>query len=195
MYPGSWKLEKIEVSDFFEILFTRGHEIEVSDFCEKSWKLEKIEASDFCVILWTRGHKNWRKLKCQIFVWFYVSEEWKLEKIEASDFCEILCTRGHENWRKKSIRFLCNFVYGVMKIGENWSVRFLCNFVYPGSWKLKKNKACHENWRKLKCMIFVKIHVPRKFTPLSKGQIISKWFFGVLFSQKNRTKTSQLEVS
>ena len=42
--------------------------------------------------------------------------------------------------------------------------------MYPGSLKLEKNEASdfmdvlctrgHENWRKMKCLIFVKIHVP-----------------------------------
>jgi len=46
MYPGSWKLEKIEASDFGKVS------------CPGSCKLEKIEASDFCKVSCTRGHEN-----------------------------------------------------------------------------------------------------------------------------------------
>ena len=95
VYPGSWKLEKIEVSEFFEILFTWGHEIEVSDFCEKSWKLKKNKVSEIFEILFTRGH--------EIEVSDFCEKSWKLEKIEASDFCVFLCT----HWRKiKHLTFM-----------------------------------------------------------------------------------------
>ena len=56
MYPGSWKLNKIELSDF----------------CGFSWKLKKIEVSDFCEFSCTWGHEKWRKLNRLIFVDFHV---------------------------------------------------------------------------------------------------------------------------
>ena len=144
VYPGSWKLEKIEAFDFCEVSFS-------------------------C----TQGHKNWRKLKNLIFflsfmypgswkseimsliflkfqipgvikvggnwsIWilwnFIYPGSWKLEKIEAFDFCEVLSTRGHENQRKlKNLIFVRFRVTGVIKIRKYWSIWFLWSFVFPGS--------------------------------------------------------------
>ena len=60
MYSGSWKLEKIEESDYYEVLCTRGHE---------NWrKLKRLIFGKFCVF----GHGNWRKLKSLIFMKFHV---------------------------------------------------------------------------------------------------------------------------
>ena len=58
MYPGSWKLQKIEASDFFVILCTRGHgnwrkfqHLIFVKFCLTG--VMKIEVSDFCEVLCT----------------------------------------------------------------------------------------------------------------------------------------------
>mgnify|MGYP007048378585 CR=1 FL=1 len=103
-----------------------------------SWKLDKTEAFDFSEVLCTLG-------------------SWKLDKTEAFDFCEFWCTR-------------------VMKIGQNWSVSILWSLVYPRSWKLEKIETFdlvmkigenwsiwfgHENWTKLKLLIFVNFCVTR----------------------------------
>ena len=88
IYPGSWKLEKIEAFDFCEVSCTQGHEnwrklknLIFVKFRVRSWKLEEIEAFEFCEISSTRVHESWRKLK-------------------HFDFCEVLSTRGHKNQRK-----------------------------------------------------------------------------------------------
>ena len=100
-------------------------------------------------------------------MWIFVYPgSWKSDKTEAFDFCEVSCTGGHENWIKLKLLILVKFhVPGVMKIKQNWSFWFLWSFMYPGSWKLDKIEvsdfcevSCtrgHENWRKLKYLIFV----------------------------------------
>ena len=75
---------------------------------------------------------------------------------QGSDFCDVSCT-------------IC--VFGVMKIGENWSIWFLSSFVYPGSWKLEKIEEFGFLWsfvymgtqnsQKLNASIFSKIEWPR----------------------------------
>ena len=160
MYPGSWKSDKTEAFDFCEVSCTGGHEnwtklkclIFVKFRVPGVMKIRENWSIWFNEVSCTRGHENWTKLKCLIF-------------------CEVSCTRGNENWRKLKYLIFVNFcVPGVMKIGQNWSVWFLWSFVYPGSWKLEKIKVfdiceflCtrgHENWAKLKCLIFVKFRVP-----------------------------------
>jgi hypothetical protein len=59
---------KIEVSDFWEVLCSRGHE----DWRKLKYLIfgkfhlpgvMKIEVSDFWEVLCTWGHENWRKMK------------------------------------------------------------------------------------------------------------------------------------
>ena len=113
MYPGSWKLKKIKVSDFCGFSCTRG-----------SWKLKKIEASGFCGFSCTPGVMKIKENQSVWFLWIFMYPgSWKLKKIEASDFCGFSCTWGHESWRKsKSLIFVNFHVPRVMKIGQNWSV-------------------------------------------------------------------------
>ena len=111
MYPGPWKLNNIEASDFCEFSCTQGHE---------SWiKLKRLIFVNFYVTGVMKVEEN----QSVWFLWiFKYMGSWKLNKINASDFCEFSCTRGHESWRNRSVWFL-------------WI------FMYLGSWKLKKIEA------------------------------------------------------
>ena len=143
MYPGSWKLEKIEASDFCENSCTRGQE---------NWrKLKRLIYVKIHVPGVRKIGENWSVW----FLWkFMYPGSWKSDAL-------IFSKKIGENW---SLWFLWNFrVPGVMKIEENWSLWFLWKFMYPGSWKLEKIEASdfcensctrgHENWRKLKRLI------------------------------------------
>ena len=143
---GSWKLKKIELSDFWGFSCTLGHENWIESKCLifvifMVRKNKEIEVSRFCGFSCTRGHENWIESKCLIFVNFHVPG------------------RGHEKWRKLKCLIFADFpVPGVMKIEENQSVWFLWIFMYLGSWKMKKIKvsgfcgfSCtwgHESWKK-----------------------------------------------
>ena len=196
MYPGSWKLKKIEASDFC------GFSV------PGSWKLNRIKAFDFRELSCTRGHESWRKSKRGhenwieskrlIFVNFHllgvmkVEENWsiwflriflypgswKLNRIEASDFCELSYTRGHESWRKLKYLIFADFpVPGVMKIEENWSVWFLCT-ARPRDTRflvLEKNRAAQNRalWGLYLCT---------KWDFLSKNSVSSRLLFKIRVS-------------
>ena len=128
MYPGSWKLEKIEELDFCQFSCTRSH--------QNRKKLRCRIFVNFRVPGVIKIGKKWGVGFLLIFVY---PGSWKSEKIEVLDFCQFSCTRGHENRKKLKCRIFVNFrVPGVMKIGKNWGVGFLSIFVYPRSSKSEK---------------------------------------------------------
>ena len=74
MYLGSWKLKKIEVSDFCEFSCTRGHESWIT--LKLLIFVMKVEENWIVWFLWiscTQGHESWRKSKRLIFVDFHVT--------------------------------------------------------------------------------------------------------------------------
>ena len=111
MYPGSWKLDKIEESYFWEFS------------CTESWKFDKIEESYFWEFSCTGGHENARKLKHMIFENFNVPWVMKMS----------------ENWSVRLLRIL--MYPGSWKFDKIEASLFLWSFMYQGSWKCEKTEA------------------------------------------------------
>ena len=80
MYPGSWKLKKIEASDFCGFSCTRGHE---------NWiESKRLIFVNFHVPGVMKVEENRSVWFLRIFLY---PGSWKLKKIEVSDFCGFSC--------------------------------------------------------------------------------------------------------
>ena len=170
MYPGSWKLKIIEVSDFCGFFCIRGHESWRKLKCRSFVDFHvpgvmKVEENQSVGFLCTPGFMKIEENRSVWFLWIFMYPgSWKLNRIKASDFCGFSCTQGHENWIESKRLFL-------------WTC------MYPGSWKLKKIEvsdfcgfSCtrgHENWRKSKCLIFVDFHVTSFYLITQKWWLIT----------------------
>ena len=166
LQPGlifvSWKLNKIEASDFcgfsctghenwiksMRLIFVNFHIPGVMKVEQKSdasiffnfhdpgyMKIHKNQTHWFYSIFMTPGYMKICKNQTLLFYsTFMTPGTWKFTKIRPG------ATKVEENRR---VWFLWIFMFpaGVMKIEENRTIWFLWIFMYPGSWKLNEIEA------------------------------------------------------